>query len=189
MHRIKIKNQNVLLLSDTHGKHRLVDIPENIQIVIHCGDVCNAGNRGELIDFFEWYAGLEIPYKVFVNGNHDLPFELEPERSKELIPKEIIWLNDEAVEIDEIGIMGISSFPFYNHFETKTKMDIIASHYPPYGILDSGFGSEEIRDFIFQLAPEYHVFGHNHSGYGRMKERGIRYINASVYHQLRKKER
>ena len=188
MHTIKIKSQNILLLSDTHGKHRLIDIPKNIQIVIHCGDICNAGDMDEVLDFFKWYAQLEIPHKIFIQGNHDLPFELEPEWGKRLIPKDIIWLNDEAIVISEINIMVISAFPFYNGIETKNKIDIIASHYPPYGILDNGFGSEEISDFICQFAPKYHVFGHNHSNYGKTKYKNIQYINASIYHKLCQKE-
>ncbi len=32
------------MLSDTHFENHLIDIPKNIQIVIHCGDVCNAGD-------------------------------------------------------------------------------------------------------------------------------------------------
>ncbi len=39
-----------------------------------------------------WYAGLPIPHKVFVHGNHDLPFELEPQRSKKLVPEGIHFL-------------------------------------------------------------------------------------------------
>jgi len=105
MHTIKIKNQNILLLSDTHGKHRLIDIPKNIQIIIHCGDICNAGDMDKVLDFFKWYAQLEIPHKIFIQGNHHLPFELEPEWGKRLIPKDIIWLNDEAIVIREINIM------------------------------------------------------------------------------------
>lgn len=184
MHMINIKNQNILLLSDTHGKHRMIHVQKNIQIIIHCGDICNAGNLEEIVDFFEWFAQLEIPHKIFIHGNHDLPFELEPIRSKKLIPKDIIWLNDNSIEICDINIMGISSFPFYNVIETKNKIDIIASHYPPFGILDNGFGSEEIRDFIFQLAPKYHVFGHDHSNYGKTKQKNIQFINSSMYHKL-----
>jgi len=188
MHIIRVKNQNILLLSDTHGKHRLIDIPKNIQIVIHCGDICNAGEINDVVDFFDWYAQLEIPHKVFVHGNHDLPFELELEWGKRLIPKNIIWLNDEAITIRNINIMGISAFPFHNSIETKNKIDIIVSHYPPFGILDNGFGSEEVAEFIIQFAPKYHVFGHNHANCGKIKYKNIQYINASIYHKLCQKE-
>ena len=47
---IRVKGQNILLLSDTHGMHRLLDIPEGIDIVIHCGDVCDAGDMQQLSD-------------------------------------------------------------------------------------------------------------------------------------------
>lgn len=188
MHTIKIKNQNILLLSDTHGKHSLIDIPKNIQIVIHCGDICNAGDMDEIFDFFDWYVKLEIPHKIFIHGNHDLPFELEPEWGKKLIPKNIIWLNDESIVISDINIMGISAFPFYKGIETKNRIDIIASHYPPHGILDNGFGSKEISDFVFQFEPKYHIFGHNHSNYGIEKHKNSQYINASIYHKLCQKE-
>lgn len=184
MHTINIKGQNILLLSDTHGKHRLLDIPPNIQIVIHCGDICNDGNMEEILDFFDWYAGLKIPHKIFIHGNHDLPFELEPERSRSLIPNGIIWLNDEAISIRDIQIVGISAFPFFNAVQPKNNIDIIASHYPPYGILDNGFGSEEISNFISQFSPAVHVFGHNHSNYGKETNNNIQFINASIYHHL-----
>lgn len=189
MHTIKIKKQNILLLSDTHGKHRLIDIPQNIQIIIHCGDICNDGNMEDILDFFDWYAQLKIPHKIFIHGNHDLSFELEPEWSKKLVPKDVIWLNDETIVINDISIMGISAFPIYNVVKRKNNMDIIVSHYPPYGILDNGFGSKEISNFIFQYAPKYHVFGHNHSNYGQTKYKNIQYINASIYEQLCQKEK
>lgn len=189
MHVIKVNNQNILLLSDTHGMHRLIDIPPNIQIVIHCGDICNDGNMEEILDFFDWYAQLKIPHKIFIHGNHDLPFDLEPEWSKRLIPQEIIWLNDEVNEIRGISILGFSAFPFFNAGETKNKLDIIASHYPPLDILDDGFGNEEISKFIFQHTPAYHVFGHNHSFYGQTKQNNIQFINASIYHQLCQKKK
>lgn len=76
MLKIKIKNQNIGLLSDTHGKHHLVEIPDNIQIIIHCGDICNNGNMDEILDFFDWYSQLAIPYKIFVHGNHDFAFRI-----------------------------------------------------------------------------------------------------------------
>lgn len=188
MHIIKIKSQNILLLSDTHGKHSLIDIPKNIQIVIHCGDICNAGDMDEILDFFDWYAQLQIPHKIFIHGNHDLPFVIEPEWAKRLIPKNIIWLNNESIVISNINIMGISAFPFCNDIETKNKIDIIASHYPPYGILDNGFGSKEISDFVFQFEPKYSIFGHNHSNYGKEKYKNSQYINASIYNKLCQKE-
>lgn len=182
---IKIKNQTIGLLSDTHGKHRLIDIPRNIDIVIHCGDICKDGNLEEIIDFFEWYSALEIPTKLFVHGNHDLPFELDPEESKNLIPRNVIWLNDSSININEILIKAVSPFFFFNKVEFNEKVDILLSHYPPEGILDDGFGIKELWEYTLDLKPDYHVFGHNHSGTGTLKIGNTQFINASLYEELK----
>lgn len=187
MHIIKLKGQKILLLSDTHGMHRQLDIPEGIDIIIHCGDTCDAGDMDQLSDFFVWYAGLPIPHKIFVHGNHDLPFELEPLRSKKLIPEGIHWLNDTSVRINGIQVMGISGFPYFYHMDSDVQIDIMVSHYPPSGILDNGYGSEEILEFVLERSPSYHVFGHNHAGYGKSKVKAIQFINASLYEILKGK--
>lgn len=186
MQLINYKGQIILFLSDTHGKHRLIEIVENINIVIHCGDICNDGNMDEIIDFFAWYTSLKIPYKIFVNGNHDLPFELEPEWSKNLIPMNVHWLYNESVTICGIKIKPIS--PFFYHQNSDEVVDILISHYPPLGILDSGIGINELINYVFTLKPKYHVFGHNHSGSGQLKIRNIQFINASMNDELCQKE-
>lgn len=188
MQLLKFKEKNILFLSDTHGKHRLLDIDDNIDIVIHCGDICDDGNIDEIMDFFKWYADLKIPYKIFVNGNHDLPFELEPEMSKKLIPKNIYWLNGESVTIFGIKIMSIGQLFFNQSFESNEEIDILLSHYPPLGILDNQFGFEEIKNCVNSLKPKYHVFGHNHSDPGQVKIGKINYINASNYNEICQKK-
>lgn len=187
MQRIKIKNNNILVLSDTHGKHRLIEVPENIQIIIHCGDICTAGDMDEIADFFDWYAQVEIPHKIFVHGNHDLPFDLVPDWGERLIPESVIWLNNQMTICNDISIMGISSYPFYTDIDPINQVDLVASHYPPSGILDHSFGHNDIREFIFQVAPKYHVFGHNHRGYGTTTYNNIQFINASIYSILEQK--
>lgn len=179
---IRINNQNILLIGDTHGLHRFVNVPDNIHIIIHCGDICNDGNIDQITDFFEWFENLNIPHKIFIHGNHDLPFDLEPEQSKTLIPDNVHWLNDKAITINQTKILGISAFPFFQN--TNSNYDIIVSHYPPQSILDDGYGSKEIHDFIIKNRPKYHVFGHNHNGYGSLKINDIQFINASIFHIL-----
>ena len=184
MQLINHKGQTILFLSDTHGLHRLIEIVDNIDIVIHCGDICTDGNMSEISDFFEWYSALEIPYKIFVNGNHDYPFEFEPELCSELVHKNIHWLNDESIIINQISILAISSFPNQIHSTRTASADIIISHYPPYGILDDGYGIEQIRDFVLQQKPLYHVFGHNHSSPGIVAVNNTQFINASYFDKL-----
>lgn len=181
MHTITINDQHILLLSDTHGLHRNIDIPEGIDTIIHCGDICTDGNIEEILDFMDWYSQLKIPYKIFVNGNHDLPFELEPEENLNLIPNNIIWLNDRLITIKSVRILGISSFPNFDLFTFKNA-DMLLSHYPPWGIRDDGYGSREILNYVADLKPQYHIFGHNHSDFGVSKIDKTIFINASIFH-------
>jgi Icc-related predicted phosphoesterase len=184
MQTIKFKNQHLLLLSDTHGKHRNLAIPENIDILIHCGDICDDGNMEQIADFFSWLEELKIKNKIFVNGNHDLPFELEPLESKKLIPENVLWLNDETIVINKIKIKAISPFFYLQNTDYDTDIDILLSHYPPLGILDHGIGTKEIKDYTFKTKPTFHIFGHNHLGAGSMKIESIMFVNASNFEEL-----
>ena len=184
MHIIKIQNQKILFISDTHGKHRILNIPKDINIIVHCGDICTDGSLQEISDFFNWYSELEILHKIFINGNHDLPFELEPIESKTLVPTNVIWLNDKSIRIDGITLKGVSPFFYFQNFDADENIDILISHYPPLGILDNGIGSNELRDFVMKSKPKYCIFGHNHNGYGKNEVDNITFLNASVFNEI-----
>lgn len=182
MQTINIRGQNILLLSDTHGRHRRIDVPGHVDIVIHCGDICSDGNMDEISDFFLWYSGLQIAHKVFVHGNHDWPFEIDPEYGRALVPENVRWPGSRAVTLNGVKLKALD--PFALHQDVDKYVDILISHYPPLGILDGGFGSAEVRDYALQAAPRYCVFGHYHAGYGCMDYQNIRFINASLYNEL-----
>mgnify|MGYP003585788197 CR=1 FL=1 len=184
MHITNFKNKKILLISDTYGKHRILNIPKDINIIVHCGDICTDVNIQEFSDFLEWYSKLEIPYKIFVNGKHDLIFELEPENAKKIIPKNVIWLNDESICIDGITLKGLSPFFYFQNFNAEENIDVLISHYPPLGILDDGSGSVELRDFVIKSKPKYCVFGHNHKVQKFVEIDDITFINASLYEDL-----
>ena len=68
---LSIKEQSIFAFSDTHDKHKELQVPENVDIVICAGDAVEdnlAGN--EYDDFIEWFAPLPCKSKVFVPGNH-----------------------------------------------------------------------------------------------------------------------
>ena len=65
---ISYKGKSIVLLSDTHGKHR--NLPRfDADIIIHTGDACTDGNIDELDDFFDWFQSCNATYKIFVAGN------------------------------------------------------------------------------------------------------------------------
>jgi Icc-related predicted phosphoesterase len=65
-------------ISDTHEKHEYLEVPEDIDVVVHCGDEANSvdpyKNVGPSQKFFDWFDALDIPKKIFVPGNHSTAF-------------------------------------------------------------------------------------------------------------------
>lgn len=143
-------------ISDTHGHHKQLRIPENIDLVIHSGDATNYRdpyrNENEMHSFLTWFSKLPIENKIFVAGNHDTSID------KGLILKEdmkhsmnIAYLYMETIEVMGFKIWGSPYVPRYGDWafmKPRSKMmdkvwahidesaDIIVTHTPPKGILD-----------------------------------------------------
>ena len=67
----------VVMISDTHERHRLLDLPPG-DVLVHSGDLMlfNSSYSKEtsmrkLADFNEWLATLDYHDKIVVAGNHD----------------------------------------------------------------------------------------------------------------------
>lgn len=54
-------------------------------------------------------------------------------------------------------------------FKGNHKIDVLITHTPPYGILDSGFGAPGLRSKIREAGVQYHLFGHVHHEGGKHK--------------------
>jgi predicted phosphodiesterase len=95
----------LVLLSDTHTKHReILHIPDG-DILIHAGDFSFSGSFQELFEFNAWLGTLPHRHKVVIAGNHDSCFE----RHKEMAIKELFhahYLEDSGIEIEGIKIWG-----------------------------------------------------------------------------------
>jgi Icc-related predicted phosphoesterase len=188
-------------ISDTHGKHhQLKNLPKT-DAIIHAGDVSSRGKEFEVEDFLLWFRELDYKYKIFIAGNHDFFFEQVSEsRVNDLIPSDIIYLNDSEVVIEEIKIWGSPVSPFFynwafnRHRGTDIKKhwdkipqttDILITHGPAYKILDKTTGSdyagcEDLLQSIAEIKPKVHISGHIHEGYGTYKNEHTIFINASV---------
>jgi hypothetical protein len=46
-------------------------------------------------------------------------------------------------------------------------IDILVTHWPPYGILDNDLGSLNILNFVLKAKPMWHLFGHIHETEGQ----------------------
>ena len=166
---LNLNKKNIFAFSDTHGDHRELQVPGNVDIVICAGDAVEDNLVGdEYDDFIEWYASLPCKWRIFVPGNHELSFVLGQadgivQRMKE---KGITVLEDAIEDCDAVIIASISGNSSVSNEDIPEDIDIVVTHNPPFGILDENKGSVNILDFILKAKPKYHLFGHIHSTAG-----------------------
>jgi Icc-related predicted phosphoesterase len=149
----------------------------------------------------DWFSALDkFKHKIFIAGNHDFLFERESIYAKTLVPDNVIYLEDNGVEIDEIRFWGSPvSKPFnnwaFNRPEEKllqhwqvvpADTDVLITHTPPYSIMDwvdwnrSHEGSPTLyKEVVERIKPKIHCFGNIHGGYGMKTLDGITFVNAS----------
>ena len=173
----------VVVLSDTHGNFYNIDMPEG-DILIVAGDWSAQGGMYACITFNKWLNVQPFKHKLYIPGNHELGFEQNP--SLENLITAGININKKLITIEGINFFGYSyTLPFNNwafaknenlqeyYFKTiaPEKVDILVTHGPPYGILDGGYeennlGSKALLEYVKEIEPKLHVFGHIHEGYG-----------------------
>ena len=181
----------ILHLSDTHGKHReLTDMP-SADILVHSGDFTLSGGDMEALDFIEWLCDLPYKHKLFIAGNHD---DCMLDASLEGLPDDVHFLSDRGITIDGISFYGAPMFAVFDGEELKEiehyeqiphKIDILITHRPPLGILDSidsklHYGSSILLDKVSKTKPKMHLFGHVHGAYGTMDWKGVTFSNGGV---------
>jgi Icc-related predicted phosphoesterase len=65
----------VAVFSDTHTKHKQIELPE-CDIAIFAGDLTSVGHKHEVESFLNWYGKQnQCKQKVFIAGNHDKSFD------------------------------------------------------------------------------------------------------------------
>lgn len=181
----------IVHISDTHGKHReLTNLPD-ADMIIHSGDFTFAGTDNEAIDFMDWYCDLPYMYKIFIAGNHDVCML---DATIEGLPQNVYLLNNTGVTIEGVKIYGVPMFAVFDGEELKEvehyeqipdNTDILITHRPPLGILDSiddhiHYGSSILLDKVSNIKPRMHLFGHVHSAYRTIGWKGITFCNAGL---------
>lgn len=181
----------ILHISDTHGKHReLTDMP-SADILVHSGDFTLSGGDMEALDFIEWLCDLPYKHKLFIAGNHD---DCMLDASLEGLPDDVHYLSDRGITIDGISFYGAPMFAVFDGEELKgvehyeqipDNTDILITHRPPLGILDSiddhiHYGSSILLDKVSNIKPRMHLFGHVHSAYGTIGWKETTFCNAGL---------
>mmetsp|Transcript_27167 Transcript_27167/g.47410 ORF Transcript_27167/g.47410 Transcript_27167/m.47410 type:complete len:121 (+) Transcript_27167:41-403(+) len=57
----------VVCVSDTHGRHRKVNVPAG-DVLIHAGDWTHFGKLRDVTDFNEWLGEQPHKHKIVING-------------------------------------------------------------------------------------------------------------------------
>ena len=150
-----INSHNIFSFSDTHGHHRDLKVPEGADIIICAGDAVEDDLKGgEYDDFIEWFSSFSAKWKLFIPGNHELSCG-------------ITVLQDAIEDCDGIIIGSVSGNSIIADEDIPTDLDILVTHYPPYGVLDKDMGSLAILNFVLKSLPKYHLFGHIHATAGQ----------------------
>lgn len=206
--------KRITVISDTHGMHYKLN-PEHLiggDLIIHAGDVSNVGRREEIKMFLKWFSMLDqYKHKVFIAGNHDFFFE---QYTKDIVYDVlnmydgIVYLEDQMQIIDGLKIYGSPWQPEFHNWafnlprngsqlemmwkQIPTNLDILVTHGPPYGILDTVrdqpgeyLGCEKLKEAMKHIRPAVHTFGHIHDGYGEgyYEKYKTHFINASVLNE------
>ena len=188
----------ITLISDTHGLHHDLKLPE-ADMIIHAGDFCEQGDIEEVYDFMDWYAELDYEHKILIAGNHDFIAEENPATFGRLLPPDVHYLNDSEVVINGLLFWGSPVQPdligwafgrhrghdIQAHWDLiPPETDVLITHSPPYGILDESssgqiLGCEGLLSQVSICKPLVHVFGHIHASYGEEHDGDTHFINAS----------
>ena len=187
----------VVLLSDTHGLHREISIPDG-DVLVHAGDFCSEGEAAEARLFGEFLRGLPNRHQVAIAGNHDRCLEADPSLGPEIFAG-CHYLPDSGVEIGGVTFWGPPWQPWFFDMafnlergaELREKWDLIPAHVdvlithgPPHGVLDrtatgESVGCEELLAATRRTRPRLHVFGHIHQGHGWRRIGSTLHVNAS----------
>ena len=203
----------ITFISDTHTKHRQLELPGG-DLLIHAGDLMNSGySQYEVEDFCKWFEAQNYDNCVFIAGNHDRLFEIEPELVKEIVDEYgVDYLQDSELVIGEEWETGVKIWgspwqpEFYNWAFNLPRCgdqlkeiwdripqdtDILITHGPPQDHLDvSGppynepnLGCELLRVKVDQQPPKIHVFGHIHGSFGYKFHNDTHFFNASILNE------
>ena len=150
----------ILHISDTHTNHDKINIPSDIDLIIHSGDFSSRKdterNEKECIDFIDWFSSLDIKYKVLVAGNHDTSIQARSITPEQMKNRGIIYLENASVKIEGLLIWGSPYTPRYGEWAfmraeqelgsiwntIPDDADIVITHSPPRGMLDLTFDNE-----------------------------------------------
>lgn len=182
----------VVCISDTHCL-KASRIPDG-DLLIHAGDLTNAGTPAEIQDQIDWLNSLPHAHKVAIAGNHDTYLDPRSRQTLELQDRKgqvswkgIWYLQHSSITLKfhdgrrQIKVFGAPQIPACGGDEfafqyqrgsdawsetVPRDTDILVTHTPPKYHLDlpAALGCEHLLKETWKVQPRLHVFGHVHAG-------------------------
>lgn len=197
-------------ISDLHGSYPKLDGGD---LLIVAGDLTARDEPYQHREFLAWAGRQAYTKIVFIAGNHDGYIQNNSDKYmdyKSFYPvlggttfNKLTYLEDSGCEFEGLKIWGTPWTPeFFDWYfmlprdsdELQAKWDLIPNdtdilitHGPSYGILDTTcqypskfdrLGCPLLREAVERIKPKLHVFGHIHGGHGKMllKHEGLNTI-------------
>ena len=188
----------LLILSDTHGKHRTLPLPsQGADILLHCGDWSNwKTSKKDTVDFNKWLGELKgYERKILICGNHEICCgKLTTAKIKEKYITNAEYYCNEAIQHKSLKLwlspltrarnvsyransFSKSQERLQEEFsKCPNDTDVLITHSPPYGILDRHkkghrMGSIELWKTVQRVLPSIHIFGHCHDDAGALSRK------------------
>ncbi|KAI9803116.1 MAG: hypothetical protein M1833_001187 [Piccolia ochrophora] len=189
-HRAPIR---VVCISDTHCRTQAIPPGD---VLIHAGDLTNAGTVAEIQPQVDWLKRMPHPHKVVVAGNHDSFFD-PTARKDEDAHRRVDWdgvhyLESDAITLTfpthhdrKLHVYGAPGIPrcggddFAFQYDRRddvwsgtvpAETDVLVTHTPPRGHLDLpvALGCQFLLREAWRVRPSLHVFGHVHADHGKI---------------------
>ncbi|MCJ1324873.1 hypothetical protein MMC10_001535 [Thelotrema lepadinum] len=182
----------IVCISDTHT--HTPSLPTG-DVLIHAGDLTNAGTALDVQAQFDWLAALPYQHVLVIAGNHDSFFDPRSrpadDKGKSIDFKNIHYLQHSKITLDfpskndrKLVVFGAPQIPACGGDEmafqykreddawsgtVPANVDVLITHTPPRWHLDLpiGMGCDYLLKEVWRVRPQLHVFGHVHAGRGK----------------------
>lgn len=197
------KELRICAFSDPHGQLPLPITLKEVDVTVICGDVVDLYVQRDDSRSKEWFENVFKKWTdrvggktIIIGGNHDfwlsrIGKEKAKEFFKETFGDNVVYLEDEAVEIDGVKFYGcpwcegpigwafspnadMSIIGVWNHYDNIPDCDVLLTHQPPmignvsksnwWTAYAKDFGSDKLRTKIKERKIALSLSGHVHSG-------------------------
>lgn len=202
----------IVATSDTHSPVDPAFIPDG-DVFLHAGDLMRTGYPDDFARQLEWLAKLPHKTKLYVPGNHDFHLKVYPGPALQQLREIGVWViglpgndNYNTYKLENgktiLGLPYVENLPrwafnikpkklarFLERYNYCHAPDIIVSHMPIHGILDSVEGqprgssvySEYLTGLLrLDMPLRKWIHGHIHEGYGTTKVGNVDIYNVAM---------